>query len=325
MNSRFALAASLLAVAVGSVAAVPGEIIAVVNLDQNPYGWAVVSPDGSNLTYLPCVGDPTHGGVPRFFLWTGPYGNVLHVDNQNRPDRWSNELVAADEDCAQSLVLSNEGNKLISDTRWSPDGYMVAVSAEEYDPATNTLVHSGVYVADVNYTGNRPTSVSSLRQIIETGGSTRLDWSPDGGKIVYTDAGGDLMVYTLATGTSVNITNTPGYSEQGPTWSTRGRIAYQRVSELSRSGNRIDVFSVPETGGTELRITRKSTVGNPVNSQACYSPDGQYISFISGSQLSMHALNGNPALYKIKADGTGKAIKIIGATGQSWSFNHWRR
>jgi len=325
MNSRFALAASLLAVAVSSVAAVPGEIIAVVNLEQNPYGWAVVSPDGGNLTYLPCVGDPTQGGVPRFFLWHGLGGNVLHVDNQNRPDRWSNELVAADEDCAQTLVLSNEGNKVIYDKRWSPDGYMVAVSAEEYDPATNTLVHSGVYVADVIYTGNRPTGVSSLRQVVETGGSTSLDWSPDGGKIVYTNAGGDLEVYTLAIGTSVNITNTPGRSEQGPTWSSRGRIAYHRVSEVSRSGNRIDIFSIPETGGAELRITSKSTTGNPVNYPACYSPDGLYISFSSGSQISMQALSGNKVLYKIKADGTGKAIKIIGGTGQSWGFNRWRR
>jgi Tol biopolymer transport system component len=325
MLTKSMLFSALFTVATMAQAAVPGEIIAVVNLEQNPYGWAVVSPDGGNLTYLPCVGDPTHGGVPRFFLSHSAYRNVLHVDNQNRPDRWSNELLAADEDCAQSLVLSHEGNKLISGKRWSPDGYMVAVSAEEYDPATNTLVHSGVYVADVNYTGNRPTSISSLRQIIETGGSTGLDWSPDGGKIVYTNTGGDLVVYTLGTGTSVNITNTPGYSEEGPTWSSRGRIAYQRVSEVSRSGNRIDVFSVPETGGAELRITSKSTTGNPRNTQACYSPDGQYISFISGSQYSMQALNGNQALYKIRADGTGKAVKIIGATGQSWSFNHWRR
>lgn len=324
MYTKLMLSSVLLTVAALSQAAVPGEIIAVINM-QSPVRWAIVSPDGSNLTYLPCGGDPTHGGVPRFFLWNGAGGNVLHVDNQNRPDRWSSELVAADEECVMSIVLSNEGNKVIYDKRWSPDGYMVAVSAEEYDPAANTLVHSGVYVADVFYNGNRPTGVSSLRYITEAGGSTALDWSPDGGKIVYTDAGGDLAVYTLATGTSLKITNTPGQSEQGATWSSRGRIAYHRVSEVSRSGNRTDVFSIPETGGTELRITSKGTTGNPVNVQPCFSPDGQYLSFSSGSQISMNALSGNKTLYKIKADGTGKAIKIIGGPDQSWGFNHWRR
>jgi Tol biopolymer transport system component len=164
-----------------------------------------------------------------------------------------------------------------------------------------------------------------LRHLTEAGGSTALDWSPDSGKIVYTDAGGDLAVYTLATGTSVKITNTPGRTEQGATWSSRGRIAYHRVSEVTRSGNRVDVFSIPETGGAEVRITSKNTTGNPVNEQPCYSPDGQHLSFSSGSQISLNALSGNKALYKIKADGTGKAIKIIGATGQSWGFNHWRR
>jgi hypothetical protein len=34
---------------------------------------------------------------------------------------------------------------------------------------------------------------------------------------------------------------------------------------------------------------------------------------------------GGRVLYKIKADGTGKAIKILGAKGQSWHFNRWRR
>jgi hypothetical protein len=91
MNTRWTLFAALLTVATMTQAAVPGEIIAVTNHQEGRVAWAVVSPDGSNLTYLPCLGDPTHGGVPRFFLRTGPYGNVLHVDSQNRPDRWSNE------------------------------------------------------------------------------------------------------------------------------------------------------------------------------------------------------------------------------------------
>jgi Tol biopolymer transport system component len=97
------------------------------------------------------------------------------------------------------------------------------------------------------------------------------------------------------------------------------------VSEVSRSGDRIDIFSIPEGGGAELRITSKSTTGATVNVQACYSPDGQYLSFSSGGYPTVNEPGGGRALYKIKADGTGKAIKILGAKGQSWHFNRWRR
>jgi len=78
MFTKTMLVAMLLSVAAISEAAVPGEIIAVYQM-QSPSALAVVSPDGSNLTYLPCVGDPTRGGVPRFFLSVGGGGKVLHA------------------------------------------------------------------------------------------------------------------------------------------------------------------------------------------------------------------------------------------------------
>lgn len=190
----------------------------------------------------------------------------------------------------QGVILSNEGNKVITDRKWSPDGTMIAVSAEEWspavDPVTNTVLHSGIYLADVVYTDNRPTGVTNFRQVVETNGYTALDWSPDSGKIVYGGAGidgDDLFVYTLGTFTSVKIANTPGRGESRPTWSAKGRIAYDRVTEVSRNGNRSEIFSIPEAGGAELRITSKTTAGSPVNVQACYSPDGQYLSFSSGT------------------------------------------
>jgi Tol biopolymer transport system component len=328
MFTKSMLIAMSLTLASISEAAVPGEMIAIYNASGGK-GGAVVSPDGSNFAYRPCVGDPTRGGVPRYFLSVGGGGTVLHLDLAGMPDRWSNELVAADEDCLQTIILSNEGNKVIYDRKWSPDGRMVALSAEEFNPATYQLVNGGIYLADVVYnTDGRPTGVSSFRQVVETNGNTALDWSPDGSKIVYGGPGidgDDLFVYTPGTFTSVKITNTPGRGESRPTWSANGRIAYDRVSEVSRNGNGSDIFSIPEGGGAEVRITSKSTTGSPVNMQPCYSPDGQYLSFTSGSQPTLSAPNGDKVLYRIKADGTGKPIKIIGGKGQSWSFNRWRR
>lgn len=58
---------------------------------------------------------------------------------------------------------------------------------------------------------------------------------------------------------------------------------------------------------------------------ACYSPDGQYLSFRSGNYPSVRAPSEDMAIYLINADGTGKAIKIIGDKRQTWSLNRWRR
>jgi Tol biopolymer transport system component len=322
MFTRSTLFSALLTVATLSQAAVPGEVIALYEAHSSRF--AVMSPDGSNFAYVPCGGDPTRNGAPRYFLTHRSGGNILRQDAFG--NLYNTELTAADEECVQSIVLTNEGNKTLGAGKWSPDGYMIAAEAAEYDLATQTLVRAGIYLADVLYTGDRPTGVTNLRLIIEDGGG--FDWSPDSGRIVYPAAGtdgDDLFVYTLATGTTVNITNTPGRSEHWPAWSPAGRIAYSRVSETSRSGDRLDLFSIPDTGGAELRITSKANATSPRNDMACYSPDGQYLSFRSGTYPSERAPLGDMAIYRIKADGTGKASKIVGDKKQTWSLNRWRR
>ena len=113
------------------------------------------------------------------------------------------------------------------------------------------------------------------------------------------------MDLPLATGTSVKITNTPDRAEDQPAWSPTGdRIAYTRVSEVSRSGNRTDIYSIPATGGAEVRITSKSTTGSPRNGGPCHSPGGQFVSYWSGNQWSVISPFGDDAIYRIKAAGT---------------------
>ena len=321
MFMRRTLFAALFTIASTAQAAVPGEVIAA--LEANAYRYAVMSPDGSSLSYLSCpmvLADLTHMSTPRHFALVAWGDNVLYEDD--RGNKYPNSEIAVwDEDCTQYGVLTAAGNMMMDVPRWSPDGTMIAVLAAEYE--FGYPIRRGIYLADVVYTGNRPTGVSNLRYLIDSSGG--FDWSPDSGRLVH-NHNNDLYVYTLATGDSVNITNTPGRAEGLPAWSSTGRIAYSRLTASTRSGDRSDIYSVPEWGGPEVQVTSKSSVSSMRNLQPAYSPDGRYLVFSSCSSLYlMKGAVGDCVLYRIRADGSGKAVKVVGGKGQDWHLANWRR
>lgn len=336
MNSRTLLFAALFSVTGMSQAAVPGEVIAAVN--ARIYRTAVMSPDGSNLTYPGCLGggsrDLTHMASPRYFTGEASGSNVVYIDSLGNPN-YNSELTAVDEDCEQVVVLSNQGNMRLGQAKWSPDGTMIAFRGHEYaiDEPPPVLVPMQItnelYLADVVYTGNRPTGVTNLRMVFEGGAANSLhDWAPDSGRLVYSATSGshsDLYVYTLATGQWVNITNTPDRSEEAPSWGSSGRIAYARSVD-TRSGSRYDIFSIPETGGVEAQITDKSSAASARNHMPAYSPDGQYVAFssCSANHNTVNGTIGDCVLYRIRADGSGKAVRIVGGKDQNWTHARWR-
>lgn len=317
------LFAALFTIASTALAAVPGEVIAA--LEAGTYRYAVMSPDGSSLSYLACPqrgANLTHMSIPRYFAVAALGDNVLYVDDRGQ-GYVNSEIAVWDEECTQYGVLSDTGNLMMDTPQWSPDGTMIAVLAAEYEFGNRTPLRRGIFLADVVYTGNRPTGISDLRFLIEGDGG--FDWSPDSGRLVQAH-NGDLYVHTLATGVSVNITNTPGRGEALPAWSSTGRIAYPRLTASSRSGDRIDIYSIPEWGGPEVQVTSKSSVTSMRNIQAAYSPDGQYLVFSSCSSTNLlKGALGDCALYRIRADGSGKAVKLVGEKGQDWHIANWRR
>lgn len=322
MDTRTILFTALVAAAAIARAGIPGEVIAAYEGGANR--WAVMSPDGSNFAYLDCGGDLTHGGSPRYFLYQMQGSNVLPRWYYN-DYRLNTELVATDEDCQQTVILSNQGNMRFSLGGWSPDGRMIAVHAEEFDLSSEALLGAGIYLADVTYTAGRPTAVTNVRMAVPTANERGFAWSTDSLRIAYVDVGTngtDLFMYDVGTGVSTNITNSPGISEDMPSYSSTDRVAYMRLSARSRAGDRYDIFSIPATGGSEVRITSKSTTGAPYNSAPSYSPDGQYISFTSGGYPLGTS---SRALYRIKADGSAKAVKIAGSKDMDFGYQRWRQ
>ena len=321
--AMFSRASMVLSLLVGPIvgAAVPGEVIVAYQRYAGRY--AVMSPDGGNFSFVSCGGDMTYAGSPRYF--------VNHVVGTNALPSWyfgsggpyyNAELAASDEDCLHSTPLTSAGNMMFGAVRWSPDGTMLAAHAAAFDLESEALLNRGIFIADVIYDGNRPVGAVNLRHVIPTGGERNFAWSPDSRRIVFVEAGAngaDLFVYHLDGGATTNLTNTPGTAEDQPAYSVNERIAYTRQSSDPRGSYRYDIFSIPATGGAETRITSKSTTGSFVNMIPAYSPDGQQISFSSG------LLQGDRALYRIRADGSGKAIKIVGSKGQDWRSSHWRQ
>lgn len=314
-TSTLLLALAVLAAPAGH-SAVPGEVI--VAYQRWAAKFAVMSPDGSNRTFVGCGGDPTHGGSPRYFLSFVSGPNLIPVPNGPYANT---EMVASDEDCVRTVQLTHEDNKIFNGSRWSPDGSRVAVHVSSYDIASGDLLENGIFLADVVRDAGRPVALVNLRLAVPTGAERNFEWSPDGRRIVYVEAGingADLFVYDTDLGTSVNITNTAGVAEDQPAWSVTGRIAYTRQVGEPRGGYRFDLFSIPETGGPEVRITSKGTTGAFANMMPMYSPDGTQIAFSSGP------IQGDRALYRIKADGTGKPFKMAGGKGEDWRRSFWR-
>ena len=125
--------------------------------------------------------------------------------------------------------------------------------------------------------------------ITAPGGQTEAAWSPDGSQIAYTqtDDGetGQLFVYTLATGTSTQLTfatDELGPFAGEPTWSPdSGRIAFHsytiQQAEFSTFANPGTIDVINADGSQRRQITPQSDVVSKEDPD--WSPDGTTIVF----------------------------------------------
>lgn len=320
MRRKLLLSAALAMVyaCAASQAAMAAEAIVAFEAYQGKY--AVLSPNGGSYSFVNCGGDLNYSGSTRYFAHyvVGttelPYGVSFVVYNT--------ELAVSDRDCQRTQVLTSQGNMLSDRGLWSPDGTMIAANVEEFDLANGMRTWQGIAIFDVMYSGGQPVTATKSVLGIPTGANRNFTWTPDSRRIVYVEAGingADLFSYSLDGGTVTNLTNTPGVAEDQPTYSSRERIAYVRQTSAPRGSYRYDVFTIPASGGPELQVTNKATTGAFANLFPCYSPDGLQLAFSSGVLTW-----GDNAIYRIRADGSGKAVKVVGAKGQNWRRCFWR-
>jgi Tol biopolymer transport system component len=317
---------SLMAIFGSAHAAVVGEVIAAYEAHSGRY--AVMSAgSGVSFNLLSCGGDLTHGGAPRYFLQTVAGSATL-------PDGYLNSVLAgSDEDCTRSVILYGSSSMRFSTLpQWSHDGSRIAVYGTTWDLATAKVMESGVYLADVIRDGTgRPIAATNLRLAIASDAEPNISWSGDDQRIAYVAAapdgsGGtrnDIWVYEFGSGTSINITNTKDLDEDQPSFSpVDDRIAFIRMVAV-RGTYRFDVFTIPAAGGAVAQVTNKATTGSPQNMTPCFSPDGQYLSFVSGSGTTAPLQDFD--VYRIRSNASGKAANLTGKQSGSFRRAVWRR
>jgi TolB protein len=144
--------------------------------------------------------------------------------------------------------------------RWSPDGKKV-IFLNEGEPQT-------IFLADAN----------GAREIALPFVPGNLDWSPDGSQFVYQarSLGGtsEILLYTLDTGTSVNLTL--GVASADPSFSNDGK----RIAFTSWRDGNSEIYVMHADGSNVRRLTNHPAFDNfPV-----FSPDGTKVAFQSNRE-----------------------------------------
>lgn len=119
-------------------------------------------------------------------------------------------------------------------------------------------------------------------------------WSPDGARIAYNTSQtgvGDICVIGTDGSGETNLTNTAGISENFPSWSATGKIAYER-------GGQIWTMNADGTGQAQF-----TAITQPLPTRPSWSPDGSKLAFSNGSDI-----------WVINADGTNQVQVTTTAT-----------
>ena len=302
-----------------------------------------MSEDGSCFQVIATHGDLTHNGVKgqRYFLtsepsqWTLPNGSVGY------------DLVAYNENGdpeTRRVLTSDQSIARFGQPRWSINGTQVAYVGARYDLNFGDVVEQGIFLGEVTHDfAGAPDQIVEERLVIEADPNEYLapilSWSGDRiaygtSRPVYDANGGvidferEIYVADMSLGVSYEIQLADGGSVYYPSFSPAdNRLAFTRRTSTSGCV-RLDIYVVvvPEgyNGTYALPATQITNKKNGKNlcqlRRAYWSPMGTYLAF-DAWDLS---LQGGMQIYKIKSDGSGKAVKLTNSKTQGYLVSGWR-
>ncbi len=148
---------------------------------------------------------------------------------------------------------------------WSPDGNQIAyVSFEQNRP--HIYIH--------NLISGKKERVSATKGI-----NGAPSWSPDGTKLALTlskDGNPDIYIMDLPTRRLKKLTRHYAIDTE-PTWSPDG----SQIVYTSDRGGRPQLYKLPADGS---RSAERITFEGKYNARASFSPDGRYLTYITGNQ-----------------------------------------
>jgi Tol biopolymer transport system component len=292
-----------------ALAAVAGEVI--LASDATVGEKVLVLPGGGIAETVGCADDLSNGPGARYYVRAEPNGAAEQY-----------QIVVYDESCGSPVTLFSDVSFDIEVLRWSPDGNRLGFSAKLYDRATGGELKRGIFVGDVVRVAGLPVTLSNVRFTVPMSFAGIFQWAPDGRRVVFdaeTAGQYDILVDDLDPATAaVNLTNS-SESERAPAVSPDGsRIAFTKTTVL-RGMTRIDVFTMPASGGAQVQLTTKSNTKTSQNLQPSWSPDGRSIAFsgMPNGQIVRH-------VYRIPSDGSGKALNLTPDTDHLLFAPQWR-
>lgn len=169
----------------------------------------------------------------------------------------------------------DSSSAFLAHTKWSPDGQRIAYTATPAGTGPSAI-YSALAIAS-----GAPTNLTPGQEA-----RGPLDWSPDGGKLLFTsNRTGNLEVYSmLSNGSSqTNLTNRAGTDDVGR-WSPDGT----RVVFVSQSR----IWTMDSNGANPVNLSGTSGgfFGDPR-----WAPDGQTIFFVEDpdNDAQLFVMNGN--------------------------------
>jgi Tol biopolymer transport system component len=280
-----------------------GQKIAFTTPGEEKSALYVMNADGTNKTQLA-------GDVWSYPSWS-PDGQKIAFTTQGQSDL---SVINVDGSHKVSLITASfagdsENPTVLGSTVWSPTGNKIAFASNTFEEgyASSSASASaanftekgltGIYLINVDGTG--------LCKLTNTQELTDPVWSPDGGKIAFSDEG------------AINVINTDGSGREAlaigtsATWSPDG----QKIAFVDSSGS-INAMNADGSGQEELDGGFSSVLP-----QHAWSPDGQKIAFFcSGNDMGADHLY----LCVINADGTERTrLAREGAPGGYQPFASW--
>lgn len=236
------------------------------------------------------------------WMWQDQTGRLLTSDGAALHPAWSpdgarivfvqrnqsfSDLMALPLDGGAPLRLTDNGSgkprnsfERIRESIWAfypsfaPDGQTIAF-ASQYGPPSGSPAaeyHLALFTMPAQTGGSRRLIYAS-----DAGHVGRVTHLPDGSAIVFVlepaASGGasQILRYDRATGAATPLPDVPLRSYD-PACSPDGRW----LAFASRDSDRTDIFAVPTTGGTVVRLTSLGTARAPA-----FSPDGRMIAFLA--------------------------------------------